>query len=306
MSTMHTTGSFDRRLGQRRPQARLGVKRVLLSVDFSRGSERAGLFAKALARYFGAELMVAHALPLGDLQFAPPPEREVQRERLLQVARESMNSFTAELGLKQSGTIAEGDITDVIHQLAAGFHPDLLVISTSGRKGLDLLVLGSVAAEIIRSIRTPVLTVGPNARLDSLTLPARIVCPVDFTPQSLRGAQCAATIAASFGSELVFVNVLDRPRPTSAAQRQHDLAFFKSRLVHRLGAGRLPARTLFQLFHKHPCERIVAAAENVSADLIVLGVKTARRYPRAVSHAPFAIARRVINEASCPVLTVSH
>lgn len=51
------------------------------------------------------------------------------------------------------------DIADTIEQLARRQHVDIIVMSTRGRTGLARLVLGSVAADVVRKTNLPVILV---------------------------------------------------------------------------------------------------------------------------------------------------
>jgi nucleotide-binding universal stress UspA family protein len=41
---------------------------------------------------------------------------------------------------------------------------DLIVMPTHGNKGIERMILGSVAERVVREARWPVLIVGPNSR----------------------------------------------------------------------------------------------------------------------------------------------
>jgi nucleotide-binding universal stress UspA family protein len=50
-----------------------------------------------------------------------------------------------------------------IVRVAAEVNVDLIVLKTSGRKGLSQLILGNVAEEVVRTAPCPVLTLSPTA-----------------------------------------------------------------------------------------------------------------------------------------------
>jgi nucleotide-binding universal stress UspA family protein len=53
-----------------------------------------------------------------------------------------------------------------------------------------------------------------------------------------------------------------------------------------------------------PADKIVAAAQQRRADLIVLGVRDAREHIGAATHLERATAHKVVAHSPCPVLTV--
>lgn len=54
----------------------------------------------------------------------------------------------------------------------------------------------------------------------------------------------------------------------------------------------------------HPVKAIVGFANRLKADVIVMGIRSGGELTRASTHIPWALAHRVITEASCPVLTI--
>jgi nucleotide-binding universal stress UspA family protein len=57
------------------------------------------------------------------------------------------------------GHLAVGDPCDEILQVAARLEADILLVGTHGRKGVDRLLLGSVAERVVRRASCPVLVV---------------------------------------------------------------------------------------------------------------------------------------------------
>ncbi len=55
-----------------------------------------------------------------------------------------------------------GRAVDTLLQVAVDYEADLLIVGTHGRRGVDRLVLGSVAEELVRKARCPVLVARPK------------------------------------------------------------------------------------------------------------------------------------------------
>ncbi len=75
-------------------------------------------------------------------------------------------------------------------QLASDVAADLIIVGTHNRKGLERLLLGSVAESTVRYARCPVLVIPPADRIDD---------DLKITPPC---AECVRTRALSGGSEL--------------------------------------------------------------------------------------------------------
>lgn len=139
----------------------LNIRTILVPADYSGHSEDAFQLAQALARDYGARLIVVHV--------ATPPLLVTPGElgRALQVK----NGYRAELEERLKGIYAidfpgeiehrilDGDPAVGILDTARQVQCDLIVMGTHGHTGLGRLLLGSVAEQIVRKADCPVLTV---------------------------------------------------------------------------------------------------------------------------------------------------
>jgi nucleotide-binding universal stress UspA family protein len=74
-------------------------------------------------------------------------------------------------GFETSTSVVVGDAAPAIVEQAANGGADLVIVGTHGRRGIDRLVLGSVAEVVVRQARCPVQTVcrpaGQDDRVDA-------------------------------------------------------------------------------------------------------------------------------------------
>jgi len=139
----------------------LPIRTILHATDFSAHAAYAFRLTCALARDYGARLVLIHVKPLpmlagGDFRTIVPPEpprvfQELQKE--LAALRPADRSIPVEHQLR------EGDAASEIIRLAGECKCDLIVLGTHGRTGLDRLVIGSVAEDVLRKASCPVLAV---------------------------------------------------------------------------------------------------------------------------------------------------
>jgi nucleotide-binding universal stress UspA family protein len=127
---------------------------VLCAVDMSGMSDRVIAHADALRRSAGAALTIVHVTPLEDGQVprGEPPGWEALRARFALDA-------TVKLELRAGDPAAE-----LVSALERTPHR-VLVMGTHQRSGLDRLLLGSVAEDVIRVAERPVLVVPASAGL---------------------------------------------------------------------------------------------------------------------------------------------
>ena len=197
----------------------LTVNRILFPTDFSPGSERALDTALALAQEFGAELHMLHAVVLHSDDPNDPahhfPDADEIRSRLELTADRRMESGIAERdadGLKVRRSHRRGiSIAPTILEYAQEIDPDLIVMSTHGRRGLENVLLGSVTEEIVRFASCPVLTVRSGEGGSTFPSAAPILVPVDFSEHSRQALALAREIASTFGADIHALHVFERP-----------------------------------------------------------------------------------------------
>lgn len=138
----------------------LELQTVLLATDWSDGAERLHGQAAAIAKRFGAEVVVVTA-------FDPPaplrikrgaPGLDEYRKELEEEASQTAAEVTAELinwGVPARAVAAAGKPADVILQAALDENADLIVLG-SGRGGAGRYLVGSIAECVVRHAAVPV------------------------------------------------------------------------------------------------------------------------------------------------------
>lgn len=134
------------------------VRTILHPTDFSDGPGLALRTARDLARDHGARLVLLHVVPTIDVPHLDGPataeDPQECREALAAVCRVLDD---ADLKYPVSARLALGDPTDEIVRAAVEIGADLVVMGTHGRTGLSRLLMGSVAEQVLRRARCPVL-----------------------------------------------------------------------------------------------------------------------------------------------------
>jgi nucleotide-binding universal stress UspA family protein len=139
----------------------LSVHTILHPTDFSSHAKGAFARACALARDYGARLVVVHVKPIPPIlgsEFGPvfPPEPTDVYEDL----RKHLSCVRpADAAIPVEHHLREGDAATQILSLAGECKCDLIVMGTHGRTGLGRVLLGSVAEAVVRQASCPVLTI---------------------------------------------------------------------------------------------------------------------------------------------------
>ena len=280
--------------------AQIKLRNILYLTDFSEPSEAALLYAVTLARGYGAKVHALHILlptPY-PYAYAAPGLTAAALEAEEENAKAEMQKVESQLaGLQHETNIERGtSIWPGVEQAIQEGNIDLVVVGTHGRTGVDKLLLGSVAEEIFRRSRVPVMTIGPNARgnVHNGARFHRVLFATDLTAESLAGAPYAVSLAQENQARLLSLLVIRKPeRATTADNRLVELSAAEA--MHRLyeivpSDAKLEFPPEVAVDYGEPAERIVEIARQRAADLIVLGVRkvshigAATHLERATAH----------------------
>ena len=132
---------------------------ILHPTDFSATSQLAFQVACSVARDYKAQVLLLHVLSPPatvremDEAFAAPDERFRKAMHDLQQLKSDHSDIRFDYLLR------EGDPAQEILATANQRHCDLIVIGTHGKKGLQRVIVGSVAEDVLRRAYCPVLAV---------------------------------------------------------------------------------------------------------------------------------------------------
>lgn len=196
----------------------LRIDKVLYATDFSPGARQALPHAVFLAEEFEAELHVLHAqvphwerLDVSDLA---APSREEVLELLDARARQEMEELLAGTDLSDvtvRRVLRRGDHTaPLVLAYAEAEDVDVLVLGTHGRRGPGRLLLGSVAEEVVRLSRCPVLTVRELDEPRPVAEAEQILVPIDFSEHSMEALRYARQLASHYGARLQLLHVVQQ------------------------------------------------------------------------------------------------
>ncbi len=287
------------------------LRNILCPLDFSEFSARAFDCAQSLARHYQGTLFAFHVVQSVFSAYPtyinPDVVDEVSRG-LRTFAADEMRDFLenhTQPGVRIESQVQEGDITDTILALALARQADLIVMGTHGRHGLDHLLLGSVTEKVLRKSRCPVLAVRaplvpPAGPPGAEVRFARILFCVDFSAHSEAGLGYALSLAQEYQAELTLLHV--REDSPGAKEMEKICAEVDDRLRGPLrSGGPTGAQVRTHVGVGKPYAEIVRYAREIAADLIILGVRGRNVLDLALFG---STTHRVIQQSSCPVLTV--
>jgi nucleotide-binding universal stress UspA family protein len=282
----------------------VALRNILFATDFSSASERALPFALEFANRYNSTLFLAHAVPPMSVVVPVEPVPD-QMDLMRKAAERDMEKFLEYAPLQQvphESMVMDGEAWDVVRQIVADKRIDLVVLGTRGRGVLHKVLVGSVAEEIYRIVKCPVLTIGPEVIPPAMPRQKmwRIVFATDFSEGSLHALPYALMFAQEHQSRVTFLHVIPHVgnRPDSSQEVVADSIARLKELIPE-GMGGTAPEFIAEFGSAGP--DIVRMATELEADLLVMGVHPGHH---ATSHLPWTVASHVLGHARCPVLTV--
>ncbi|MBI2740110.1 MAG: universal stress protein [Rhodospirillales bacterium] len=251
------------------------MRKILVATDLSARADRAIRRATLLAKKFEASLHLVHVVDDDRPRRIIDPERDAAAEILDKQAR-SLRDFD---GVNCTASVVLGGLADEIVKAAQEAAADVVIVGSHRHRAIQDVFVGTTAERTIRSSRQPLLV----ANGVPASLYRHILAAVDFSNCSADALLAIAALGLDKDVAISVLHVFDAPA------RKHMALASASRgdLQHYIGseeadAGRelasfvqrtvaFPARHLVKLRETTAPHAICTAAEEVSADLIVVG-----------------------------------
>lgn len=140
------------------------LNRIMLATDFSDHSKEAFPFAKTIAKAAEANIDLVHILSFDPNESDHPEESTVslRRQRLEVLAKEELHDIDHLVETKliiSSNTPHEAILNENLNN-----PHDLIIMSTVGRTGIDYLMMGSTTSNVVRHVKSPVLSINPKKK----------------------------------------------------------------------------------------------------------------------------------------------
>jgi nucleotide-binding universal stress UspA family protein len=135
--------------------------KILIAVDNSSAAEKVATKGLALAQQLNAEITLVSVVDTDFLiSDGGVPPNEVAESIKTDLKKSQQVLIDKILGKHKVGTfVEEGKPYEVILKVADERSADLIIIGTHGRTGLSHLLMGSVAENVVRHSKIPVLII---------------------------------------------------------------------------------------------------------------------------------------------------
>lgn len=276
-------------------------KRVLVSIDFSPATEALVSSLPGLAAFGTRELVLSHIVQHeGEFVSETISAMEDRRRRL-----RTLGERLEDEGFEVSVDVTSGAPAVEVSRLARERDVDLILVGTRSHSRMYEAFVGSVAWEIVRQARRPVLLQrieasrpDPEAALESQAsgLPARVVFATDFGPVAERASPLLDALAPLGIPSFTLLHVLSGEAPearAAASSRLEEMA------LHLRERGALSVEV--ELHRGTPSDVVLNAGGRDPAALIVMGTRRLGVVPELMLGSQ---SRSVVREAAARVLLV--
>lgn len=189
----------------------LSIRRILWPTDFSTGAARAFPHAAALASWHDAELHVLNVKEDGasaDEDRSFPIPHDTLQDLLAPEGDPPQHVDLGALTIAQEQREDESPPNAIV-SYADDRDIDVIVAGTHGRRGLQRLLIGSVAEEVLRTASCPVLTVRGDEERAAGGSVRNILVPVDFSEASMEALRHAKELALTYGAQITLLHAVE-------------------------------------------------------------------------------------------------
>lgn len=290
--------------------ARFALKNILYLTDFSEPSEAVLPFAAEIAREYGSTIYAFHVMIPQIYTYMTPDLADASLTAQDEAAQAELHKIASQLaGISHECVVERGvSVWPALENAIKDYKIDLVVLGTHGRTGTQKLLMGSVAEEVFRQSRVPVLTIGPWAKrhMHKSAQFHNVLFAADFSPASVAAAPYAISMAQENQARLLLLNVMKEPERGATEKAVQDAVSNATAQLHELvpESAESWCKPETIVLTGNPADKILEAARERHADLIVVGLHDYAGHLAAATHLARSTAHKIVANATCPVLTV--
>jgi nucleotide-binding universal stress UspA family protein len=276
-------------------------------VDFFPASDKAVSYAAGLASQYGAKVHLLHVVtpiiaaaneyPLNTSEMIKAMEDNARREVAALVDRLKAAKVPV------ASEVRVGDVHDEIKRSIEVVNPDLVVMGTHGRRGVERWFMGSTTEGLLRHSPVPLLTIAANDK--SLTEPRfrRILVTTDFSEGTADALAYAFSMAQENDSCITLLHVVNDVAADLSGEYREPLARGIQKELEEL----VPAEAKnwcdveTRVETGMPYRIILRILEDEKIDLVVMNIHGKGMLDRALLG---STAERIVRAAGCPVMLV--
>ena len=130
------------------------IRKIIVPVDFQQYTDEIAEYATAMANKLAAKVVFFHVVEtvIFYSDFVPT-YMPVKDDETIAHAERRMSELvekSSKIWMGCSGLVKSGDVVDTVVDFARAEGADLIIIGTHGAKGLEKILLGSVAERVVK------------------------------------------------------------------------------------------------------------------------------------------------------------
>ena len=291
---------------------------ILVATDFSETADLALSRALDIAVRHESEVAILHVMQ-AEMPVMATPEMIVVPPDYEKVLRDSSEEGLArasarakEAGVRVREILKQGGAAHQIAACADAIDADLIIVGTRGHTGFKHLLLGSVAEEVVRTAKRPVLIVHPGD--DRPIEPVKTVLfPTDFSATADHALSAATRLlSGSDDTKVLLVHTFNiSPSVVPAGGFGNGISpHFVENAQQLAEQATAPAAEALRnrgfevevlVERGDAAEVVTELASSRDVDIIVMGTRGHSKLRQILLG---STAERVVEHAPCPVMTV--
>jgi nucleotide-binding universal stress UspA family protein len=289
-------------------------RKILVPIDFSDYSKNAAYFALKLAYVYGAEVKLLNVFnsPVVDMiPFTDAASIQVDIDISYQIlqknAKEQLLKFFHELrkyadkhgmdSLKIGYSLREGFASYGIIDMCRRYNPGLVVMGTKSEGFRSTELVGSVAAEVVRDTRIPLLVIPEHANLKDLSDVKNVLYATNFHDGDYVAIRKLMTLLSGFHINLFCATVSDDPDNAILKGKISSIQDYAKKVVKK-------ANVEFEVIKgKNPVEAFKGYISGKNISLVALTMHKRSFLERLFNP---SLTRKMLSEADIPLLIFSE
>lgn len=286
----------------------ISIKKILCPVDFFPASDAAVSYAAGLASNYDAKLHLLHVTtPVVPVSFEYAIDTTEITKSMEQSSAEEMKKLAArakEAGVAVTTEVRSGDVYDEITEAIEEMKPELVVMGTHGRRGVERWFMGSTTEKLLRRSPVPLVTISATGEQPgSSPMFRRILVTTDFSDGTTDALSYAFSVAQENESRITLLHVVHDVAADLSGKYRDSLVQGVRKQLEDL----VPSETrnwcdvVTRVETGVPYRIILRTLEDEKIDLLVMNIHGKGMLDRALLGSN---AERVVRAASCPVMLI--
>lgn len=144
----------------------LNIRKIIVPVDLNKNTQKLVDYALLIAKQFEAQVMFLHTVEfivLGEMALGNPTYDDYNTKRKEEADNTLKNIVinSEDIWKNCTSKVLMGDTVDEILLCAKDENCDLIIMGSHGKRGLEKILLGSVAERVLKNADCPVLIIKP-------------------------------------------------------------------------------------------------------------------------------------------------